>query len=310
MTARFSQFQCVTLARDVPDKGLSAGATVVILDVYDDGAAYEVEVLDDRAETVFVGSLPHDALVGEASSVRPAPMGDFAALRPALLRRMSQVPLLHAASQACFDYMALLPRHRIARCPISGNVLERAIDTVDLDGPWWDFRAPARPPSTHFATLVALTGAVRLHHVPHARFLVVPGPERPFVVPRLLDIEGVQAVISWLPIGAHHGYPIAYFAPPPGPSLAIDRLNDWGACSYRVQGPEQIEEKQDHPYEAEWDYDLGPWIDSGRLLWIAPGDATLQLRSTREDCPYLALGGRRGITSLQDGDAWWPDDVD
>ncbi len=76
-----------------------------------------------------------------------------------------------------------------------------------------------------------------------------------------------------------------------------------------MQGAAQIEERNDHPYEPAWDFELAPWIQAGKLLWIAPGDDALALRSDVDACPYLALPGHRGITRLQDGEAWWPDDV-
>jgi hypothetical protein len=307
----FAPLQTVELARDVPEEGLAAGATVVILDTYDDGAAYEVEVLDPSGNTVFVGSLPADALQGdEAPPTPPTSVGDFWARRPEILARLGTATREYERSELRAAYIKLLPTYRVSRCPISNEIVERAIDTVDLDGPWWDFRNPARPRNPDHPTLVSLTGALLLGSVPQTPFLVVPGPERPFVVPRLLGIDDVQAVISWLPVGPHQGYPIAYFAPPPGPDLGVGRLNDWGASSHLVQGPEQIEEREDHPYEVEWDYDLAPWIAAGKLWWIAPGDAELELRSDVESCPYLDLTGHRGITRLQEGEVWWPDDID
>ena len=55
---------------------------------------------------------------------------------------------------------------------------------------------------------------------------------------------------------------------------------------------------------ADFDYDLELYIRTGRLLWIAPGDETLTLRSTVEGCPFLGLPGMRHPVGLRDGVIW------
>ncbi|WP_156935070.1 hypothetical protein [Pseudonocardia spinosispora] len=112
-------------------------------------------------------------------------------------------------------YQELLPELPISRCPFTDEVLTWAIDTVDLDGWFWDRDNPVRrftgavPP--HF---LALGGSMRVHTpLTWAPFLTVPGPGAPAVVPEILDDPDVVAVISQLSIGPHTGWPVTYWAP-------------------------------------------------------------------------------------------------
>src|SRR5205814_10093029 len=102
----------------------------------------------------------------------------------------------------------------IAPCPDCGKGPYRSFDPFGLDGLWW--RSDAQPeepqPCPHFCVLL---GAVDLgQHRPRPDFDVHPGPGAPFVMPRLLQYQGMTAVISelTLPEGAL-AYPVAYFAP-------------------------------------------------------------------------------------------------
>jgi hypothetical protein len=129
------------------------------------------------------------------------------------------------------------------------------------------------------------------------------GPEPPFVLPRILEHPSIKGVVSSVLIGEHVGFVIAYFADGPHPDL--ERVDDWGARSHqylRADGSPTA----GHSVQAdeEKDFDLGPWFDSGKLQWIAPGDASLTLRSGREGNPYLGLGGERRRRYLQEGETW------
>lgn len=117
-----------------------------------------------------------------------------------------------------------------------------------------------RPEEELPETLIAFTGALRLaDDVEFTPFLVMPGPGAPYVLPRLLDQEGVRAVVSSVAIGAHQGYVIAYFAesPPDG----AQRANDWGSEIYRLPDASG-EDGWDTVIEVgdTYDFELGPWI--------------------------------------------------
>jgi hypothetical protein len=190
-------------------------------------------------------------------------------------------------------YEAGLAAVPLSRCPFTGELLSYVIDTGGLDGLWWDYEAPARPagklPPTFFALDGALTLGEPLETFPH---LCRPGPEAPFVVPRLLQRPEISAVVSGLAVGPHIGYAITYFAQPV--PMDVPRLNEWGSSEYWVTGEsgtlgwDSVEEDP-----AAYDYDLEPWIRAGKLLWIAPGDERMMLLSDVRRCPYLGLPGRR-----------------
>ena len=58
-------------------------------------------------------------------------------------------------------------------------------------------------------------------------------------------------------------------------------------------------------FDEDKEYDLRPWLESGRLRWIAPGDDSLELRTGADGCPYLDLPGERRRRYLQDGKTWF-----
>jgi hypothetical protein len=184
------------------------------------------------------------------------------------------------------EYFRRLPRVVMAVCPFCTQALHRSFDPFGLDGFWW--RSDAQPdepaPCLHFC---ALLGAVDLTApAPPRHFDVHPGPAVPFVVPRLLEHQGMTAVVSQLPLEGGVAYPIAYFAPrrPPVQTLTAG----WGRTNHVYTTQLGV-----HGWRAageEMDFDLGKWIAAHRLRWCAPG--TTQLGDGA--CPYLDLPGERG----------------
>ena len=199
-------------------------------------------------------------------------------------------------------YEAGLPKVSFSRCPFTDEVFAHSLDTFGLDGLWWQHDMPIRAiveelPETYFA----LTGAVQLASKPaKAPFTCVPGPEVPFVVPRMLLHDDVKAVVSHVRIGDQDAYPVVYYANPIPPML--ERFNEWGANYYEYESPtmggvwhDMVEE------DALLDFNLGRWIESGDLFWIAPDDTKLVLKTTTAGCPYLDLGGRRSWAFIENG---------
>jgi hypothetical protein len=113
-------------------------------------------------------------------------------------------------------YLELLPSVPVARCPFSGDVANWPIDTVDLDGWFWNHEAPARYTPPLPAKWLTMTGAMRVREpATSAPFRSEPGPGVPYVVPRILDQPEIVAVIAEIPVGHHTGWPITYFGPRP-----------------------------------------------------------------------------------------------
>jgi hypothetical protein len=177
----------------------------------------------------------------------------------------------------------------------------QSIDPFGLDGLWWHYHSALRPDETLPSTFYALTGAMKLAaQIEDTRFLVMPGPEAPFVIPRLLDHEGAVAVVSHVKVGAHEGFPIFYFANPLPTGL---RFNTWGRGLYYVEeNGERLWNKVPED-EEPLDFELAPWIERGKLLWIKPGDAKLALENKTKGCPFLGLAGRREFLQVQHGAA-------
>jgi len=215
-------------------------------------------------------------------------------------------PLWRRGRQLRDRYARLLPDVPVARSPDTGEVVTWAIDMVGLDGWYWSYRGPARRiPERVPSTWLTMTGALRLHDpVEVTPFLVRPGPGVPFVVPRILQATGVRAVLAQLPIGRHTGWPITYFGPRP---VDTKLVNLWGSDGYQVyEDGEWRGWDETTPWVADYDFDLEPWLRSGKLLWIRPGDESMELRTGVEGCPYVGLDGVRDIPFIENGDVRYP----
>ena len=190
-------------------------------------------------------------------------------------------------------YLDLIPYRGVSRCPFTGLVVIYPIDDFGLDGLWWRLEAPERPIADLPPTLFALTGAVDIvEPVEPAPFVVRPGPGAPYVVPRLLAEPHSAAVVSSFPIGRHTAYCIAYFAAQPLESFAV--AAEWGTDQWTLRYPQgSLGTVALSELESERDFDLEPWLATGRLQWIAPGDDTLELRTGTDGCPYVDATGRR-----------------
>ncbi|MFI0418829.1 hypothetical protein [Spongiactinospora sp. 9N601] len=210
-------------------------------------------------------------------------------------------PDLNRVQEVNRRYRALLPEVTVARCPDSGQVVRWPIDVYGLDGCFWNYVSSVRrPPQPLPRGFLAMAGAMRLAEpVEHPPFAVVPGPDVPFVVTRILNSPRVRAVIAEVPVGAHTGWTISYFGPRPED---IELVNLWGANTYAVyrdgvnRGWSWVV-----PNTADYDFELTEWLRSGKLLWLAPGDESATLREGPDGCPFAGLPGRRRISLIRNG---------
>lgn len=234
-----------------------------------------------------------------------------AGLTDALFAETSkQAKEIYASIDALLEqYVNGLPLRDISRCPFSGEVMQMPIDDLGLDGVWWNYYAPKRPECTLPKTFFALDGAMKLgSKIEHFPYVCHPGPDVPFVLPRLLEYIQVKAVISTIQIGAHTAYPVVYFADPPLSSVM--RTNDWGTNRYWETGSVIPELSNPGEYisltpdEEEYDFNLEPWIKAGKLLWIAPNDKQMTLHGHTSQCPYLQLSGSQKLQWIQNGQVW------
>lgn len=241
--------------------------------------------LRDRLEEV-VDSMTYP----EASGVAPSDIAALAAYEQVVR---------DALAEATASYLNALPRVPVARDPFTNAEVRIAIDTYGVDGPWWNYEGAIRPFEVRPPTLLAFTGGMRLEPpLPWTEHLVIPGPGVPYVIPRLLNLDGVEAVIRALTVGGQRAWTIAYFAEhrPTGTPLA----NDWGADCYAIgDGWHSVSED----FEPR-DTDLAQWIRAGKLSWIAPVDEAMVLHRDAAACPYLGLAGETNVQRLQHGKSW------
>ncbi|PKO18178.1 MAG: hypothetical protein CVT69_01455 [Actinobacteria bacterium HGW-Actinobacteria-9] len=89
------------------------------------------------------------------------------------------------------------------------------------------------------------------------------------------------------------------------PVMDLGRFNTWGLDHYNLQlDEEEFGWNSCEPELQDYDFDLAPWIARGSLLWIAPGDETLELREGTDGCPYLDITDRHLPQCIEDGEVW------
>ncbi len=204
-------------------------------------------------------------------------------------------------------YLATLPVLALARCPYTGQVVTGRVDVHGTGGPWWMDADTVREPFQGPATLFAVDGALSLHGVPEeSPFCVQPGPDKPFVIPAILSRPVMRAVMLATEIEGGTIWWTAYFAYPPVTNMA--RVNDFARDCYEIR----LDSGAAVRYADTWpgsmlDFDLAPWIRSGKLLWIAPDDPLYRLHAVADGCPYLAVKGEGRKQFIQGSRKGWLD---
>ncbi len=232
------------------------------------------------------------------------------ALAESGLKKRENVRRREALHALVAEYADRLPRMLLSICPFTGRKYKRSFDPFGLDGPAWDARCMVPfddpDPGPHFRLLL---GAYDLcgREPTEVQEEVQPGPAVPFVVPKLLALPGMVAVISRLTFATGDtGYPIVYFSDQPTPPEKLHQ--EWGRLDYWFQR----EGEQDAGWLAsnyEWDFDLAPWIDQGKVLWIEPdvdGKDQPKLYKKADPgapaCPFVNLQGDRAPQLISDGE--------
>jgi len=229
------------------------------------------------------------ARVRDAERLLYPPEGQPRPSRPETAR------LLDLTFQLLAEYADRLPRILLSACPFTNAPLKRSIDPFDLGGFWWQKDRtftpdePAPPPSFKL-----LMGAVDLRGRSPAETTeaVLAGPDVPFVVPRLLRLPDMVAVVHRIELESGDvAYPIGYFSREPiDPSFLHQH---WTRPELWFETPEG--DSGWMVANDPWDFDLEPWIASGRLRWIRTGDGKLAVvgADSGEACPYVGLQGER-----------------
>src|SRR4030095_11227907 len=113
--------------------------------------------------------------------------------------------------------------------------------------------------------------------------------------------DTMKAVISRIALpSGDWAYPIAYFAEEPPPSA--ERHQPWAREVYQVVDDDGVPQGFSSKTDA-WDFELGPWIEKGVVLWIAPDDGALKLRGAGDGPrPYERLKGEQRPQEVRDGE--------
>jgi hypothetical protein len=226
----------------------------------------------------------------EVARTKPQPL---ATIRSGLSKQKAELLL---------QYFVQLPRHAFGRCPVCNVLLEQAFDPWGLDGFWWQEQLSGSCPKPsaceHFRVL---TGALNLNGKPPlgGEAESYPGPEVPYVIPKVLELPGMVAVISSIPMtNGYTAYPISYFSQDQPPTSAL--ANPWTkrSCNFTDASGEPVFTYKTDP----WDFELLPWIVKGRVKWIEPGDPQNVLKSgPAERCPFIDLKGLRLQQVIKNG---------
>ncbi len=208
-----------------------------------------------------------------------------------------------AVSRLWDEYLAGLPIVEISRNPFTNEAYAHSLDVYGLDGLWWNASNPNRPIEPLSEYVLAFTGSVALvDPIENVPFVCKPGPGVPFVVPRILGQEGVKAVLSSVPIGKHQGFVVLYFSQ--NELRTREGFGDWGrSIAFYDSDDVGFGWQEWIPSPSDIDFNLLPWIENGKLLWIAPGDDSLTLLC-QTYCPYLSVDGNRFCQVVQEGEVW------
>ncbi len=204
----------------------------------------------------------------EVARTKPQPL---ATIRSGLSKQKAELLL---------QYFVQLPRHAFGRCPVCNVLLEQAFDPWGLDGFWWQEQLSGElPKAFRLRTFPGSDGrALNLNGKPPlgGEAESYPGPEVPYVIPKVLELPGMVAVISSIPMtNGYTAYPISYFSQDQPPTSAL--ANPWTkrSCNFTDASGEPVFTYKTDP----WDFELLPWIVKGRVKWIEPGDPQNVLKS-------------------------------
>ncbi len=206
------------------------------------------------------------------------------------------------------EYYGGLPAIAVAHCPFCAETALLGADVFGLDGPWWDVLSAGAPGDRACAHFLVTLGALDLGKDVLERTAlrstteIEPGPAAPFVVPRLMALNGMVCVLYGTArmVAGSTAYLMSYFADPPAP--AAEGHQPWLRTQYWYADGE------DNPTwnsrNDAWDFDLAPWLDGvpPKLGWIAADDPAMALhRDGAGECPYLDLPGPRRPVSIRQG---------
>jgi hypothetical protein len=201
------------------------------------------------------------------------------------------------------EYSDRIPRVRLSVCPYCSAPLKRAFDPWGLDGPWWhsSVKVKYEEPAVceHFRVIL---GALNLggRTPTEAVSQVLPGPDVPFVVPKLLELPGMVAVIGSLRLATKdQAYPIAYFSDKP---TRLNQLHQpW--CREAFWYKDDAGRPLWYVANDEFDFELAKFVESGAVKWVHLEEEDNRVYAAADEaCPFLDLPGDRERQQLVVGE--------
>lgn len=158
--------------------------------------------------------------------------------------------------------------------------------------------------------LFVMDGALNLNNQPvpekisafsFVRTKIYMGAEIPFVKPRLLEKDGVIAVIHSISIaGKYIGYPITYFTK--NYISQNEFATGWAREEY-VARDQTVSSATFVGERAEpQEYDLEKWIERKKIRWLIEDKEDLALNSENHIYPYYNISGRRNPYLIEKGE--------
>jgi hypothetical protein len=193
---------------------------------------------------------------------------------------------------AIAEYADRLPRVRLSVCPYCEQPLRRVFDPFGLDGPWWHVDVQAKyeepVPCEHFRVLLGALyfgGRTPVEAISDVR----PGPEVPFVVPKLLALPGMICVAGRLTLATgDSAYPLAYFSDQP--TRAIDLHQPWLRTMFWFTDEDGSTGWS--ASNARLEFDLRRFVENGQFRWThLDQPANRVYVAADEPCPFLNLPG-------------------
>jgi len=204
----------------------------------------------------------------------------------------NRIPILRKIDKIIDAYWKWIPEIPLSRCPFCNTELCYTFDPIDLKGFWWVDRTqrPFKKPQSceHFNLLL---GVVNLNNLPleKSSFQSNPGPDVPYVIPRILEMDTMTAVISSIEMNCGYtAYPIAYYSKIP--PLAGSLTQSWARKEYYFT-LDNGESGWDIIFDT-YDYNLLPWLKKEKIR-LLEDDKFITIKDDPKDHPFMHVKGEK-----------------